>query len=203
LQHAAFDVLDQLSDGVIVLDQRAHVLFANASSHRFEEQGVLSLRKAISAYTPIHSQRLAELIRSALQGAAGGAMSIPHPVDGTLLTIVVAAIRSKDVGRLADANIKDAAVLLFVIDPASRRSIPLSQIMDAYGLTPAEARVAIAASSGNTVSNTAQLLGLSPNTIKTHLRRVFAKTATGRQTELAGLIAAVGSIRIPDVNDGQ
>jgi DNA-binding CsgD family transcriptional regulator len=203
LQHAAFDVLDQLSDGVIVLDQRAHVLFANASARRFEEQGVLGLRKAITACTPAHSQRLSELVRSALQGAAGGAMSIPHPVDSTLLTIVVAAIRSKDVGRLADAKIKDAAVLLFVIDPANRRSIPLVQIMDAYGLTPAEARVALAASSGNTVGDTAQLLGLSPNTIKTHLRRVFAKTATGRQTELAGLIAAVGSVRLPDLSDEQ
>ena len=67
--------------------------------------------------------------------------------------------------------------VLLVIDPANRRSIPLPQIMDAYGLTQAEARVALAASSGNTVVETAQLLKLSPNTIKTHLRRVFAKTA--------------------------
>jgi hypothetical protein len=43
----------------------------------------------------------------------------------------------------------------------------------------------------------------SPNPIETHLRRVFAKTATGRQAELAGLIAAVGSVRIPDSDAGQ
>ncbi|RZI39388.1 hypothetical protein EGT07_29235, partial [Herbaspirillum sp. HC18] len=43
---------------------------------------------------------------------------------------------------------------------------------------------------------TAQSLNLSPNTIKTHLRRVFAKTATARQAELAGLIAAIGGVRI-------
>ncbi len=61
-------------------------------------------------------------------------------------------------------------MLLFVVDPANRRSIPLGQIMDAYGLTHAEARVALAASSGNTIIETAQSLGLSPNTIKTHLR---------------------------------
>src|SRR5260370_1206604 len=105
-----------------------------------------------------------------------------------------------DVGRLAVASIRDAAVLLFVIDPANRRSIPLAQIMDAYGLTPAEARVALAASSGSTILETAQLLKLSPNTIKTHLRRVFAKTATGRQAELAALIAAVGSVRTRDTD---
>jgi DNA-binding CsgD family transcriptional regulator len=60
--------------------------------------------------------------------------------------------------------------------------------------------VALAASSGNTVIESARLLGLSPNTIKTHLRRVFAKTATARQAELAGLIASVGAVRFPDGN---
>jgi DNA-binding CsgD family transcriptional regulator len=123
-------------------------------------------------------------------------MSVPRNTDGHLLTLVVSSIRGKDIGRLSDAGYRDAAVLLFVIDPANRRSIPLSQIMDAYGLTQAEARVALAASSGNTVIETGQLLKLSPNTIKTHLRRVFAKTATARQAELAGLITSVGSVHV-------
>nr|WP_283815780.1 helix-turn-helix transcriptional regulator [Bradyrhizobium lablabi] len=70
--------------------------------------------------------------------------------------------------------------------------------MDAFGLTQAEARVALASSSGKTMFETAQLLGLSPNTIKTHLRRVFAKTATGRQAELARLMASIGTMRFPN-----
>jgi DNA-binding CsgD family transcriptional regulator/PAS domain-containing protein len=202
MKNAAFVVLEQLSDGVILLDRHARILFANAAARRFESEGLLHLRQVLATWSHPHSQRLTELVKSALLGAPGGTMSLPRRVDGQLLTILVSSIRSKDIGRLADASIKDAAVLLFVIDPANRRSIPLSQIMDAYGLTQAEARVALAASSGNTVIETAQLLKLSPNTIKTHLRRVFAKTATGRQAELAGLIAAVGSVRIPDSDAG-
>jgi DNA-binding CsgD family transcriptional regulator len=203
MQHAAFNVLEHLADGVIVLDRRARVLFANAAARGFEADGLLHLRQVLATWSQAHSHRLAELVRSALHGAPGGTMSLPRRGDGQLLTILVSSIRGKDVGRLADANIKDAAVLLFVIDPANRRSIPLSQMMDAYGLTQAEARVALAASSGNTINETAQLLKLSPNTIKTHLRRVFAKTATGRQAELAGLIAALGSVRIPDWDTGK
>lgn len=203
MQHAAFNVLELLADGVIVLDRRGRVLFANQAARSFEADGLLHLRKVLATWSQPHSQRLTELVRSALQGAPGGSMSLPRHVDGQRLTILVSSIRSKDIGRLADAGIKDAAVLLFVIDPANRRSIPLSQIMDAYGLTQAEARVALAASSGSTILETAQLLKLSPNTIKTHLRRVFAKTATGRQAELAGLITAVGGVRIPDPDDGQ
>ncbi|MCK1386419.1 LuxR C-terminal-related transcriptional regulator [Bradyrhizobium sp. 21] len=200
MQQAAFDVLDRLADGVIVLDRKARVLFANSTARRMAEEGTLRLQPSIGTYSPAHSPRLNELIRAALQGAAGGTMSLPHDLDGRLLTILVSSIRGKDLGRLSDAGVKDAAVLLFAIDPANRRSIPLRQIMDAYGLTHAEARVALAASSGNTIIENAQSLGLSPNTVKTHLRGVFAKTATGRQAELASLITAIGGVRIGDTD---
>jgi DNA-binding CsgD family transcriptional regulator len=63
--------------------------------------------------------------------------------------------------------------------------------MDAYGLTPAEARVALATSSGLGIQEAALRLGLSPNTIKTHLRRVFAKTGTVRQSELTRLMTSI------------
>jgi DNA-binding CsgD family transcriptional regulator len=203
MQHAAFNVLDQLADGVIVLDRKAHVLFANVTSRRMAEEGSLRLHQSVGTHSPAHSQRLNELIRAALQGAAGGSMSLPHSLEGRPLTVIVSSIRSKDLGRLSDAGVKDAAGLLFVIDPANRRSIPLGQIMDAYGLTHAEARVALAASSGNTILETAQSLNLSPNTIKTHLRCVFAKTATRRQAELAVLIAAIGSVRVGGMDSEQ
>lgn len=200
VQHAAFDVLDRLADGVVVLDHKARVLFSNAAARRMSEEGALRLHQSIATHSPVHSQRLNELVRAALQGTAGGTMSLPRKQDGRLLTILVSSIRSKDLGRLSDAGVKDAAVLLFVVGPPNRRSIPLGRIMDAYGLTHAEARVALASSSGSTTIETARALGLSPNTIKTHLRRVFAKTATRRQAQLASLMASIGSVRVGDVD---
>ena len=201
MRRAAFNTIDQLADGVVVLDRAARILFANVAARRLEAEGALRLQSPIATSSLAHSRRLAELIGSALRGAPGGTMSFPRNANGQLLTVLVTSIRGKDLGRLSDAGLKDAAVLVWIIDPANRQSIPLSQIMDAYGLTQAEARVALAASSGNTVGETAHVLKLSPNTIKTHLRRVFAKTATGRQAELARLIAAVGAVRIPPSED--
>jgi DNA-binding CsgD family transcriptional regulator len=196
MQRAAFNVLEQLSDAVVLLDRRARVLFANAAARAFDADGTLRLRQSIATYSQPHSQRLAELVRLALEGTPAGSMCIPGQVEGRLLTVLVSSVRGKDVGRLADLNMKDAAVLVFIIDPANRTSIPLPRIMDAYGLTQAEARVALAASSGKTIVEAAKLLELSPNTIKTHLRRVFAKTGRGRQAELAKLMASVGSVHI-------
>lgn len=201
MQRAAFDVLERLSDGVMLLDRRAHLLFANAAARSVETSGALRMRQFVTTCSQPHSRRLAELIRSALEGSAGGSMSMPGCIPGQLLTILVSSVRGKDVGRFSDLNMKDAAVLVFVIDPANRSSIPLAQIMDAYGLTQAEARVALASSSGKTIYETARLLALSPNTIKTHLRRVFAKTASARQAELARLIASIGSVRLLNGDD--
>jgi DNA-binding CsgD family transcriptional regulator len=196
LQHAAFNLLDQLADGIVILDRSACPLYANVAARRLEAEGALRLRKPISMTSIAHSRRFADLLKQAILGAPGGTMSFPRNVDGQLLTVLVSSIRGKDFGRLSDAGFKNAAILLFIVDPANRRLIPLGQIMDAYGLTQAEARVALAASSGNTVRETARRLNLSPNTIKSHLRRAFAKTGTRRQAELAGLIAAIGSLRL-------
>jgi DNA-binding CsgD family transcriptional regulator len=138
---------------------------------------------------------LGELIRAALGGAPAGSMSVPRPSDGRLLTILVSPVRGRDVGRFSDLGMRDAAVLLFIVDPANRAGIPMSWIMEGYGLTQAEAKVALAASSGLNIPETANRLGVSINTIKTHLRRVFAKTGTSRQTELARLIASIGLLR--------
>jgi DNA-binding CsgD family transcriptional regulator/PAS domain-containing protein len=194
LQRAEFHVLDRLSAGVILLDGRARILYANAAARALgSDEGPLRLRNAtIAAQSPSHSQRLGALVRMALLGAPEGSMSVPRPGDGSLLTILVSSVRGRDVGRFADLGMPDAGVLLFIVDPAHRAGIPLVWIMDAYGLTQAEARVALVAASGATIPEAAYRLNVSPNTVKTHLRKVFAKTGTHRQTELARLMASIG-----------
>jgi DNA-binding CsgD family transcriptional regulator/PAS domain-containing protein len=199
LQRAEHSVLDRLSAGVILLDRRQRVVYANAAARALgSDEGPLRLRSAtVAAQSPSHSQRLGELVRMALLGAPAGSMSLPRPGDGSLLTILVSSVRGRDVGRFADLSLPDAAVLLFIVDPANRSGVPLAWIVDAYGLTPAEARVALCAASGATIPEAAHRLNVSPNTVKTHLRKVFAKTGTNRQAELARLIASIGLMR-PD-----
>lgn len=197
LQRAEYQVLDQLAAGVILLDRKRRIVYANAAARLHDaEGGVLRLRgKAVATHSGAHTQRLGELVQGALQGAPTGTMSLPRPVGGHLLTILVSSVRSRDIERFADVSMPDAAVLLFIIDPANRASVPIARVMDAYGLTQAEARVALAAATGMTIPEAAIQLSLSPNTIKTHLRKVFAKTGTSRQAELASVMALMGFVR--------
>ena len=65
-------------------------------------------------------------------------------------------------------------------------------LVQIYGLTPAEARVAVAVAMGDRIGGVAETFGVSTNTVKTLLQRTFAKTDTRRQTKLAALVTRVG-----------
>jgi DNA-binding CsgD family transcriptional regulator len=134
-------------------------------------------------------------VQSALRGMPMAAICVPRPDDGIPLTVLASSVRGQDVERFAAGHLKGAAVILFIVDPAGKAAIPAAWLTDAYGLTQAEASVAVAASMHGTVAETASQLNLSPNTVKTHLRHVFAKTGVSRRTELSSLMAALRMVR--------
>jgi DNA-binding CsgD family transcriptional regulator len=105
--------------------------------------------------------------------------------------MLLAPVRGQAAGRLSEAQLRDAAAIVFIIDPLSRRRLPMQRVRDAYGLTRAEVRVAFAVSAGISVVAAADLLGVSANTVKSHLRSVFIKTGARGQVELARLMAVL------------
>ena len=60
--------------------------------------------------------------------------------------------------------------------------------MKRYRITPAESRVLMMLAQGMLLQETADALGVSLPTVKTHLAHVFAKTGTKRQTDLVRLV---------------
>ena len=200
IQRAEYAVLDQLASGVILLDQRNRILYLNAAARLLGlEDGALSLRGGtLRARSQAHAKRLDDLILGAQRGLPASAMSIPRIGNGQLLTVLISAVRGHDIERFADMNMPDAAVLVFIVDPVNSSGMSISWVMDAFGLTPAEARVAVAASTGVSIPSVATSLLLSQNTIKTHLRRIYAKTGTSRQAELARIIASLALLKSDD-----
>ena len=197
--HAVPAVLDHLSAGVALLDRRLHVQFANKAFRAMTNDGALALRgRTLSSAWPASARQFDRMTRSALSGAPGGTMAIPHPGDGRLITILVTPAQ----GRALDSSVgivdHDSAAIIFMLDPARPPALPPQWIMDAYRLTRAEAQVALQASLGHSVSTIAIRLDISPNTVKTHLRRVFAKTGVRGQAELVGLLSALRSVRGDD-----
>ena len=80
------------------------------------------------------------------------------------------------------------SALMFVTDPSAAPPPLERTLCELYGLTPAEAGVAVRLVTGAPLCDVADELGISMNTARTHLRRVFAKTRTRGQSDLVRLL---------------
>lgn len=89
----------------------------------------------------------------------------------------------------ADENDSGPAVALFVHDPDQYWVTPYKRFKSLFGLTQTEARVATAVMQGKTLQQCADNIGHSLSTSRNMLKRVFAKTDTCRQNQLASLLA--------------
>jgi DNA-binding CsgD family transcriptional regulator len=66
--------------------------------------------------------------------------------------------------------------------------IGADQLQSRFALTPTEARLALHLATGDSMRSAAVLLNMTYETARTHLKNIFAKTGTNRQSQLAILI---------------
>lgn len=198
LATAALDLLDCLSLGVVLLDARGDMLFANEAARRLAGRcdGLRLDGGRISAATAPDRATLERLITDALNlgrhevSAGGGGMTVARAGGRTPLHLLVTPL----VGAAATA-LAGTGVAIFIRDPddRSRQDSTLQQLFD---LTPAEARVAALIAAGSGIAAAARATGIGRNTVKTHLARIFAKTGVRRQSELAALVGSLPHVSI-------
>jgi DNA-binding CsgD family transcriptional regulator len=93
-------------------------------------------------------------------------------------------------GRAHDIFSMASAVV--IVTPVVPAKIPSAEVLQGlFDLTPAEARVARAIGNGETVTDIAQTVGLSRETVRTQLKAILYKTGLGRQAELAALLSGI------------
>ena len=64
----------------------------------------------------------------------------------------------------------------------------MAAVREFYGLSAREAEVAELIARGNTVAHIAELLFVSENTVRTHVRHIYAKLAINSREELLAMI---------------
>jgi DNA-binding CsgD family transcriptional regulator len=79
---------------------------------------------------------------------------------------------------------ENRAALVTVYDEESSVQVDESVLRKLYGLTRGEAALAVILLKGKSIEDAAAELFISPHTARTHLKRIFMKTDTHRQTEL-------------------
>jgi DNA-binding CsgD family transcriptional regulator len=195
LRHAGFAALDRLSEAVILADGNARVIFANRAA-----EIILATADGIGVDTSgLYAATLpqtAALRRSIALSArredvanAGGSLLLERPSGRRPLSVTVAPLRGETAWSLNALPY----VIVFVADPEQDSELPESRLRALYGMTRAEATVAGLISKGAGVKATARQLGIAPSTARTHLHRIFDKTGTRRQAELAHLVNKIAS----------
>lgn len=138
--------------------------------------------------------RLDALIRETAQ--SGHTMTLlMAPAERPLqrYSVVFASLHRRSPGAVKPAA--GGSVLCLVAPLDRRRFATARQLMDLFGLSAAEARLARALCHGDSLEDYAADQGLRLPTLKTQLRSIFAKTGTERQSALIRLLSGVPAIR--------
>lgn len=201
---AALEGLERTHSATIVVDGNGAILFATRLAETILRGGepLHAHNGRLSSSDRVAAARLTALIRAAagsISGAPGatgtrcGGVAIERGLDRLPLTVMVAPFRPKRAGFGALLP----AALVFIRDPEAA-GIGIDVLKDLFGLTAAQAAVAARLADGDSLENIAAKLRISLHTARDHLKVVFAKTGTSRQSQLVALlsrtVAALGSM---------
>ncbi len=128
------------------------------------------------------------------KGPAEGAASVLETEDGgalRVLAVPLAPARSEALG-LAPPSAPLGLVCISDVAPLPDGAAATLQLL--FGLTPAQANLALALFEGGSLREYADRHGRSLNTVRTHLKEIFAKTGARRQSELVRQLGALGMI---------
>lgn len=181
------EAIQRLNFGWITLDAGGIIVDYDDQADRLLRQSTALRRTAAGRLVPTSRQAEGALARLLRQVAAGETIRSQaiHLSDEPWLDMLVASIRDQPFSG------SKAPVLVAYVHGEERSSADRAdQLMDLFGLTRSEARLAIALSHGRSIAEAAEDLGLTLETTRLYSKRIYAKTGTRGQADLVRLVLA-------------
>jgi DNA-binding CsgD family transcriptional regulator len=181
--------LDTFNAGILVVADKARILHANHSA-----RDMLAKRAPIAAVNGVLSVRDAQareeltnaIILARTDEATIGTNGIAVPLRDE--RSAVAHVLPLAHGELRTRLVPHATAAVFITQPMDGAAPDIGAVAASFGLTPAEARMLEQLAAGATFAEAAETLGVSTNTAKSHLARIFSKTGVSRQADLIALV---------------
>lgn len=206
LEQALAAGLNPAGDGVILVDGQGRVLHADTGAEAVlrATDGPLCVHGGVlAAADPRANGRLMAAIRACANPqvhAPGGhfpedQVTLPADRGRAQLSIRVQRLaRGASVGpEAAGMGLAEGTVVALLLSHSGRRRAhALALLSERWGLTAAEARMAVEMMRGDGRAAAAARCGISLNTARTHLTRVFEKAGVRRQAELIRRMADLG-----------
>lgn len=178
-----------MSVGSVMVDGDGHILEANPPAQMILNQrdGLFTSGGKVTLHNSGQARELRELIRrnaeASMDRSATGvprAMLVDRPSGKEGISLLVRPARDCSQNKLA---IRPTA-LIHLIDPAQPRGTMINALIELFGLTPAEAKVALSLSNGHSIGETAEANQTSRNTVRSQVRSIFSKMGVNRQSQL-------------------
>lgn len=185
--------LDRIDKPVFILDEYGRVRFANyLADELLGSRDGLALEKGrLVGAKPSETTKLERLIDSALRPEILGsdipveAIQIFRPSFKRPYSVLAAPLAVDSSLSLPGTR---ARAVVTIIDP-EHIAIPEDAVLrGAFGLTPAEARLAAHLGTGLPLDKCAETLSITIETARSRLKDIFRKTETNRQAELVMLV---------------
>jgi len=176
---------------LLIVDRDGRVEYGNSSAAALllRNHGGLTLEEAmLSAKSDELREPLTEAIRLACVELQPSGVCRPEPgvPPDRWVRLVVAPVHFAGASRAA-------VWILNTESPAS----PSEELLSAlFGLSRAEARLAVCLLLGRSAEECARQAGVGVSTIRSQLRSIFSKTGARRQAQLVALLSRVPTLQI-------
>jgi DNA-binding CsgD family transcriptional regulator len=199
--------LDRLPSGVLLLNGSGAVAFANRSAQRMLEDGDgLRLRKLtntaglgnLMAENAIASKMISDAISATLNRDPyatphfSQCVTVPRPSGLANYTLQFSALGDHNEFTTDSSAF---AAIIFIADGAQALKIDQALLQSSYGLTPAEARVAVTLIESSSAQEVADTLGTSHHTVRTQIKHVYAKLGVDTRARFVKLMLGLASHR--------
>ncbi len=178
--------LDQLNQGIALLDARRRIRFSNRMARTIlaAADGLRANGRELTAIAASDALLLARAIERAISHGQHTSLRLRRPAARRPLALLIAPLTSHEEWP----TVTDPVVLVTIAVPDRAVAPSVERLTQTYDLTEAEARVARRLLLGSDIADTAVHLNICRETARTHLRRILAKTGTHRQSELIRLL---------------
>lgn len=173
---------------VVLINRHGRIYEANEPARRLLVGETKILNGRVVANSSEATAALDRAVYGLLNRGGGGLHPlIAFPRKGRRPLLAYPAKLSSTMGNaLADCQ----AIVIF-IDPDVHPHPAETSLQSAFRLTEAEARLAVHLTSGESLEEVAERLGIAKETSRSQLKSIFAKTGVHRQAELVALLAGV------------
>jgi DNA-binding CsgD family transcriptional regulator len=188
----AWAALEHLRTGVMIVDAAGSVVFANETAAGLFRDGYFRLDRdglgvPDAAACAALRRMIADCVAPEPKHGNGNAVDLRAGDRLAPLRVVGVPFRPQRLGLHVVQRIEPFALLL-ISNPQQEWATRKEQLRNRFGLTCAEANLAVEIARGDGRKAAAARLGIAVTTARTHLTHIFEKTGVRRQAELVRLV---------------